>query len=55
MVLAHARALLTSTQGVTACVDADLHDPDQIAEFFQGLELVEPGVVSLQRWRPDPP
>jgi SAM-dependent methyltransferase len=32
VVLAHARALLTSTQGVTAYVDADLHDPDAILE-----------------------
>jgi O-methyltransferase involved in polyketide biosynthesis len=137
VVLAHARALLTSTQGVTAYVDADLHDPDtildaaartldfgqpvalmlmgilghfdydearsivkrlldplasgsyltlndgtniisekfaqaqeiynrsgavpyhlrspdQIAGFFEGLELVDPGFVSVPRWRPDP-
>jgi O-methyltransferase involved in polyketide biosynthesis len=136
VVLAHARALLTSTKGATAYVDADLHDPrrilaaasrtldlrrpvglmllgvlghirddearaivkrllealpsgsyltvcdgtnviseagveaqrlynqsgalpyrlrspDQIAAFFEGLELVEPGVVSCTRWRPD--
>jgi len=138
VVLAHARALLTSTLATTAYVDADLHDPDrilaaagqtldlsrpvalmllgilghiegddqaraivarlvdalpsgsylticegtndhyeagveaqrqynesgaapyrlrsarQIAGFFEGLELVEPGVVSCPRWRPDP-
>jgi O-methyltransferase involved in polyketide biosynthesis len=137
-VLTHARALLTSTHGITAYVDADLHDPDrilaaaaqtldftqpialmllgilghidddaeahsivkrlvgalpsgsylticdgtndisaagveaqrrynesgavpyrlrssgQIAGFFEGLELVEPGLVSCPRWRPDP-
>jgi O-methyltransferase involved in polyketide biosynthesis len=136
VVLAHARALLTSTQGAVAYVDADLHDParilelsartldldrpvalmllgvlghigddgearaivkrlldglasgsylvlcdgtntsqagmeaqddydqsgaipyrlrspTQIAAFFTGLELVEPGVVSCPRWRPD--
>ena len=137
VVLAHARALLTSTHGTTAYVDADLHEPDkilaaasrtldlrrpvglmllgilghigdddearaivkrllealpsgsyltvcdgtnviseagveaqrlynqsgavphrlrspdQIAAFFQGLELVEPGVVPCTRWRPD--
>jgi hypothetical protein len=137
VVLAHARALLTSTKGTTAYIDADLHDPgkilavaprtlnftqpiglmmlgilghigdddearsiverlveglpsgsyltlcdgtniiseagveaqrlynqsgavpyrlrrpDQIAEFFEGLELVAPGVVSCPRWRPD--
>ena len=28
--------------------------PEQIASFFEGLELVEPGVVSCPRWRPDP-
>ncbi len=28
--------------------------PEQIAGFFEGLELVEPGVVSVPRWRPDP-
>jgi hypothetical protein len=102
VVLAHARALLTSTQGAIALVDDDearaivkrllgalpsgsyltvcdgtnviseagveaqrlynesgavpyrLRSPDQIAEFFEGLELVEPGVVSCLRWRPDP-
>jgi S-adenosyl methyltransferase len=137
VVLAHARALLTSTRSVTAYVDADLRDPDrilaaaaetleftrpialmllgilghigdddrarsilarlvgavpsgsylticdgtndlyesgveaqrrynesgaapyrlrssgEIAGFFEGLELVEPGVVSCPRWRPD--
>jgi hypothetical protein len=26
----------------------------EIVRFFDGLELVEPGVVSLPRWRPDP-
>jgi O-methyltransferase involved in polyketide biosynthesis len=27
--------------------------PAEIASFFDGLELVEPGVVSCPRWRPD--
>jgi hypothetical protein len=138
VVLTHARALLTSTQGVTAYIDADLHHPDkilaaaartldfnqpiglmllgilghiddddeaqsvvkrllgalpsgsylticegtndiseagveaqrlynqsgavpyrlrsaqQVANFFEGLEIVEPGVVSCPLWRPDP-
>ena len=31
-----------------------LRSPEQIARFFDGLELVEPGVVSVTRWRPDP-
>jgi hypothetical protein len=29
--------------------------PDQIAGFFHGLQLIEPGVVSSSRWRPDTP
>jgi O-methyltransferase involved in polyketide biosynthesis len=28
--------------------------PEQIARFFAGFELLEPGVVSASRWRPDP-
>jgi len=31
-----------------------LRSPEQIAGYFEGLELVEPGVVSVSRWRPDP-
>jgi hypothetical protein len=138
LVLAHARALLTSTpEGITNYIDADLHDPEaimaeagktldfgkpiallligvlghiqdhdearsivsrllgalptgsylvqcdgddtspayvaaleryrdsggvpynvrsreQITGFYQGLELVEPGVVPIQLWRPEP-
>ena len=27
--------------------------PDELARFFDGMELVEPGVVSITRWRPD--
>ncbi len=30
-----------------------LRSIEQIARFFDGLELVEPGVVSCPRWRPD--
>ena len=25
-----------------------------IERFFDGLDLIEPGVVSLPKWRPDP-
>ena len=31
-----------------------LRTPEAIARFFDGLELVDPGVVSCPRWRPDP-
>ncbi|MFI2205457.1 SAM-dependent methyltransferase [Streptomyces sp. NPDC020192] len=41
MVLAHARALLCSSpEGATAYID--------------GLELIEPGVVPVTEWRPEP-
>jgi S-adenosyl methyltransferase len=30
-----------------------LRTPEQIAHFFDGLELLPPGVVSCSRWRPD--
>jgi len=80
VVLAHARALLTSTMGSgsyltlndgtnvisqkfaqaqgpynrSGAVPYHLRSPEQIAGFFEGLELVEPGLVSVPRWRPDP-
>ncbi|GAA2723953.1 SAM-dependent methyltransferase [Actinocorallia aurantiaca] len=28
--------------------------PEQIARFFDGLHLLEPGVVSVSQWRPEP-
>ena len=31
-----------------------LRSPAQIAGFFDGLDLIEPGIVSTTRWRPDP-
>ncbi|HST80219.1 MAG TPA: SAM-dependent methyltransferase [Kineosporiaceae bacterium] len=30
-----------------------LRSPERIARLFEGLELIEPGVVSVTRWRPD--
>jgi O-methyltransferase involved in polyketide biosynthesis len=30
-----------------------LRSPEQIARFFDGLDLVQPGVVSCSLWRPD--
>jgi hypothetical protein len=31
-----------------------LRSPAELARFFDGLELVEPGVVSAPHWRPEP-
>ncbi|WP_328324474.1 MULTISPECIES: SAM-dependent methyltransferase [unclassified Streptomyces] len=38
----------------TGAVPYFLRPVDEIAAFFDGLELLEPGVVSVQFWRPDP-
>ena len=38
----------------TGAVPYQLRTPEEIASFFTGLELVEPGVVSCPRWRPAP-
>jgi hypothetical protein len=35
-------------------IPATLRSHAEIARFFDGLELVEPGLVQLHRWRPDP-
>ena len=32
---------------------ATLRSRDQVAGYFEGLELVEPGVVQISQWRPD--
>ncbi|GAA3836390.1 SAM-dependent methyltransferase [Streptomyces phyllanthi] len=37
----------------TGAVPYFLRPVDKIAAFFDGLELVEPGVVSVPLWRPD--
>lgn len=31
-----------------------LRTRDQVARFFTGLDLVEPGLVMVHQWRPDP-
>jgi O-methyltransferase involved in polyketide biosynthesis len=38
-----------------ARVPYHLRRPDQVASFFDGLDLVEPGVVPCPRWKPDAP
>ena len=39
---------------VPGTVPYHLRDPARIAGFFDGLELIEPGVVSCPRWHPEP-
>jgi hypothetical protein len=38
----------------TGAVPYHLRTPAQIAGFFDGLEMVDPGVVPVSRWRPEP-
>ncbi|MGI5375420.1 SAM-dependent methyltransferase [Streptomyces sp. CA-251387] len=38
----------------TGAVPYFLRPVDQIAAFFEGLDLVEPGIVSVPLWRPEP-
>jgi hypothetical protein len=33
---------------------ATMRTRGEVAGFFDGLELIEPGVVQPQQWRPDP-
>lgn len=38
----------------SGAVPYHLRSPEQFARYFAGLELVEPGVVPVPHWRPDP-
>jgi len=38
----------------TGAVPYTLRTREQIAGFFDGLDLIEPGLVPIGRWRPDP-
>jgi hypothetical protein len=37
----------------SAALPYHLRGTDRLAQFFEGLELVEPGLVQVTRWRPD--
>ncbi|HWG01983.1 MAG TPA: SAM-dependent methyltransferase [Trebonia sp.] len=50
-VAAHVAALRTYEK--TGAAPYRLRTPAQIAAFFDGLEPVAPGIVPVQRWRPD--
>ena len=39
--------------GASAPAPYLLRRPDELASFFDGLDLVEPGVVPCPHWRPD--
>jgi SAM-dependent methyltransferase len=50
---AHAEAIKRYNE--SGAVPYHLRTPDRVARFFDGLELVEPGLVSYSDWRPDSP
>ncbi|MGH4022793.1 MAG: SAM-dependent methyltransferase [Pseudonocardiaceae bacterium] len=37
----------------TGAVPYNLRSPEQLGQCFEGLEMVEPGLVSITQWRPD--
>ncbi|WP_327243101.1 SAM-dependent methyltransferase [Streptomyces sp. NBC_01320] len=43
-----------STYNANSASSYHLRSPEQIAGFFHGLDLVDPGVVRTAAWRPDP-
>ncbi len=50
---AQVEAIRAYNQNPGSASSYHLRSPEQIARFFDGLELVEPGVVSTSRWRPE--
>jgi len=42
------------TAGMSAGVPYNLRSPEEIVRYFDGLDVVEPGVIPIQLWRPDP-
>jgi hypothetical protein len=64
LALSHITAPEQNTEGATAAADvykakatspAILRSPTEVQRYFDGYELVEPGLVRLPQWRPDDP
>jgi hypothetical protein len=49
-----ARQVAHERYAKTGAVPYKLRSPAQITALFDGLDLLEPGVVSVSKWRPDP-
>jgi O-methyltransferase involved in polyketide biosynthesis len=45
----------TSNYNARLAGDYTLRSPEEITAFFEGLEILEPGVVTIESWRPDLP
>ncbi|HEX9538871.1 MAG TPA: SAM-dependent methyltransferase [Streptosporangiaceae bacterium] len=50
---AQVEAIRAYNQNPGSASSYHLRSPEQIARFFDGLELVEPGVVFTSQWRPE--
>jgi hypothetical protein len=64
LALSHITSPEQNTEGATAAADvykakatspAILRSPTEVQRYFEGYELVEPGLVRLPQWRPDDP
>lgn len=53
-ILAELVAELTRRYNESVVTSATLRSFDQVARFFDGLELVDPGIVQCHRWHPRP-
>jgi hypothetical protein len=42
-----------ATYAESGAVPYLMRSPEQIGRFFEGLELIEPGLVTVTHWRPD--
>ncbi|WP_243772668.1 SAM-dependent methyltransferase [Actinomadura barringtoniae] len=49
-----ARARAIQLYAASGGIPYHLRGPEEITAFFDGLELVEPGVLSVSWWRPEP-
>ena len=38
----------------SGAIPYNLRAPEEIVRYFDGLDVVEPGVIPIQQWRPDP-
>ena len=47
-------ALAAREFGASLAIKQTNRTRDEVAAFFTGLELIEPGIVHLDKWRPDP-
>jgi O-methyltransferase involved in polyketide biosynthesis len=47
------RARVVALYAATGAIPYHLRTPEQIEGFFAGLEVVDPGVVSVSQWRPE--